>query len=139
MVINSTKIKIQTKGKDDVLDITSQVREFVSAAKIRNGLVTVFVSGSTASVTTIEYEPALVKDIKNLNEKLVPSNVSYAHDDTWGDANGYAHLRASLIGPSLTIPIVEGELTLGTWQQVIVIDHDRCPRFREIILQVIGE
>ncbi len=139
MTVKNKNLKLQTKGRDHVIDITGEVEAAVSGSKIRDGIVTVFVHGSTASVTTIEYEPALVKDIKNLDEKLVPSDVSYAHDSTWGDANGYAHLRASLIGPSITVPVVSGSMTLGTWQQIIVIDHDNRPRSREVIIQVMGE
>jgi secondary thiamine-phosphate synthase enzyme len=139
MTVKSKRIKLQTKGRDHVIDITGEVEEALSKSEIKNGVLTVFIHGSTASVTTIEYEPGLVKDIKALNEKIIPSNVSYAHDLTWGDANGYAHLRASLIGPSLSIPVVSGSMTLGTWQQIIVIDHDNRPRSREIYVQIIGE
>jgi len=139
MTVKSKRIRLQTKGRDHVIDITGEVGDAVSEAKVKNGMVTVFIHGSTASVTTIEYESGLVKDIKTIDEKLIPSNVSYAHDATWGDANGYAHLRASLIGPSLTVPVVNGSLTLGTWQQIIVIDHDNRSRSREVIIQVMGE
>jgi len=139
MMVKSRRIKLSTKGRDDVIDVTGQVAAFVSESKIKNGLATIFIHGSTASVTTIEYEPGLVKDIKNLDEKLIPSSISYAHDATWGDANGYAHLRASFLGPSLSVPIEEGELALGTWQQIVVIDHDNRPRSREVVIQVIGE
>ncbi len=139
MTVKNKRIKLQTEGRDHIIDITPKVNEIVAASKIKDGIVTIFVFGSTASVTTVEYEPGLIKDIKTIDEKLVPSNVSYAHDETWGDANGYAHLRASLYGPSLTVPIVAGEITLGTWQQIIVIDHDNRPRTREVIIQVIGE
>src|SRR3989338_1215208 len=121
-MVKTKRIKLATKGRDDVTDVTSEVEELVAQSKIKNGLATVFIHGSTASVTTIEYESGLVKDIKTIDEKLIPSSVSYEHDSTWGDANGYAHLRASLYGPSLTVPIVDGKLTLGTWQQIIVID-----------------
>jgi secondary thiamine-phosphate synthase enzyme len=138
-VVKTKHLKLSSKGRDDVLEITGEVADFVAGSSVRNGLATVFVTGSTASVTTIEYEPGLVKDIKQIDEKLIPSNVAYAHDETWGDANGYAHLRAAIIGPSLTIPVEEGKLTLGTWQQIIVIDHDNRPRTREIIVQIMGE
>jgi secondary thiamine-phosphate synthase enzyme len=138
-MVKTKHLKLQTKGRDHVIDITGQVEEAVLESKIKNGIVTVFVHGSTASITTIEYEPGLVKDIKELDEKIIPSNVTYAHDATWGDANGYAHLRASLIGPSLTVPVESGSMTLGTWQQIIVIDHDNRPRSRQIIVQVLGE
>lgn len=138
-MVKAKRIKLSTKGRDDVIDVTGEVEGFVSELKVKNGLATVFISGSTGSVTTIEYEPGLVQDIKMIDEKLVPSGVPYAHDQTWGDANGYAHLRASIIGPSLTVPIVDGELTLGTWQQIVVIDHDNRARSREVIIQVMGE
>lgn len=138
-MVKAKRIKLSTKGRDDVIDVTGEVEKFVSESKVKNGLATVFISGSTGSVTTIEYEPGLVKDIKAIDEKLIPSNVPYAHDQTWGDANGYAHLRASIIGPSLTVPVVDGELTLGTWQQIVVIDHDNRARTREVVVQVIGE
>ena len=139
MAVKSKRLKLSTQGKDQVIDITNEIAEAVKKSKIKNGIVTVFIFGSTASITTIEYEPGLVKDLKAFDEKLVPSNVSYAHDETWGDANGYAHLRASLIGPSITVPIVSGLMTLGTWQQIIVIDHDNRPRSREVIIQIMGE
>ncbi len=139
MSIKSKRIKLETKGRDHVIDITGEVEEALLKSGVRDGVLTVFIHGSTASVTTIEYEPGLVKDIKAFDEKIIPSNVSYAHDLTWGDANGYAHLRAALIGPSLTVPIVSGSMTLGTWQQIIVIDHDNRPRSRDVYVQIIGE
>jgi len=138
-MLKTKHITLNTKGRDQVIDITGEVQEIVNQSKIDNGLATVFVHGSTASVTTIEYEPGLIKDIKNLDEKLIPSDAAYAHDATWGDANGYAHLRAAMIGPSLGIPVEKGALTLGTWQQIIVIDHDNRPREREVIVQIMGE
>ena len=138
-MIKSERVKLQTKGRDHIIDITGEVEAVVSSSKVKNGTVTVFIYGSTASVTTVEYEPGLVKDIKDFDEKIIPSNVGYAHDATWGDANGYAHLRASLYGPSITVPVVSGKMTLGTWQQIIVIDHDNRPRSREVIIQVMGE
>jgi len=122
-----------------VIDITGRVAELVAETKVAQGIVTVFIHGSTASVTTLEYEPGLVQDIKELDERIAPAGRSYAHDDTWGDANGYAHLRAALIGPSLTVPIENGKMTLGTWQQIVLIDHDNRPRNREVVVQVVGE
>lgn len=139
MVIQTAWLTFHTNGRDDVVDITGRVGEIIAKAGVKEGNVTVFVSGSTASVTTIEYEPGLVKDIKELGEKIAPSSKSYAHDETWGDANGYAHLRASMIGPSLTVPIENGKMTLGTWQQIVVIDHDNRPRERKVVVQVAGE
>lgn len=139
MTVENKRLKLQTKGHDHIVDITGQVEEVVAGSKVKDGIVTVFVFGSTASVTTVEYEPGLVKDLKEFNERLIPSKEGYAHDATWGDANGYAHLRASLYGPSITVPLVSGKMTLGTWQQIIVIDHDNRPRSREVIVQVMGE
>lgn len=139
MPVVTKNIKIGTKGKDDVKDITGQVTEIINGSKIKDGSVTVFVSGSTASVTTIEYEPGLVADIKGLGERIAPASDAYAHNETWGDGNGYSHIRASAIGPSLTVPFVAGKMTLGTWQQIVVIDHDIRARTRDIIVQVMGE
>lgn len=138
-MVKTKRIKLSTQGRDHVINITGEVEQAVVESKIKAGIATVFVYGSTASVSTVEYEPGLVKDIKNIDEKLIPSDVSYNHDETWGDANGYAHLRATIYGPSITVPIVNGEMTLGTWQQIIVIDHDNRPRTREIIIQIMGE
>lgn len=131
--------KLETKGRDQVIDLTGEVKKFIADSKIKDGLATVFVPGSTASVTTIEYEPGLIADIKELGERIAPSGKAYAHDETWGDGNGYSHLRAATIGPSLSVPIEKGQLTLGTWQQVVLIDHDVRPRSREVVVQVIGD
>ncbi len=120
MIVKSKKIKLQTKGKEQVLTVTDDVKQAVAEANVKEGLVTVFIYGSTASVTTIE-------------------NDSSSHDQTWGEGNGYANLRASLIGPSLTVPIAEGAMTLGAWQQIVVIDHDNRSRNREVIIQIVGE
>jgi secondary thiamine-phosphate synthase enzyme len=139
MPVASGSIKISTKGKDDVVDITSKVADIVSGSKIKSGLANVFVSGSTASVTTIEYEPGLIKDIKKLGERIAPSDEDYAHNDTWGDGNGHSHIRASVIGPSLTVPFSGGKLMLGTWQQIVVVDHDTRERSRQIAVQIVGE
>jgi secondary thiamine-phosphate synthase enzyme len=138
MVI-SKEINFKTKGVDDIVDITFRVQELLDGIKIRNGMVNVFVQGSTASVTTIEYEPGLMKDLPEFYEKIIPRKKGYAHDDTWGDANGYAHLRASLQGPSITIPFSNGELLLGTWQQIVFLEFDNRPRQRKVILQFVGE
>ena len=139
MPVATGSIKISTKGNDDVVDITSKVAEIVSGSKIKSGLVNVFVSGSTASVTTIEYEPGLVRDVKALGERLAPSDEDYSHNDTWGDGNGHSHIKASVIGPSLTVPFTAGKMALGTWQQIVVIDHDTRARSRDIAVQVMGE
>jgi len=139
MKIHTTKLIEKTQGHCDIIDITAKVLEQLERQPIRNGLATLFVSGSTASLTTIEYESGILKDMKELLEKLIPSNRKYHHDDRWGDDNGYSHLRASLLGPSLQIPIEDGKLLLGTWQQIVLLDFDNRPRTREIMVQIMGE
>ena len=138
MKVKTSKLIETTQGFCDIIDITAKVTAQVRDAKIDDGLVALFVTGSTASVTTIEYEPGLVEDLKELVEKLIPSDRRYHHDDRWGDDNGFSHLRASLFGPSLQIPIARGRLLLGTWQQIILLDFDNRPRTREIVVQLIG-
>jgi len=138
-MIKTKHLGLETKGRDQVIDLTGEVSKFIVDTKISDGIVTVFVPGSTASVTTIEYEPGLIKDIKELGERIAPSGKRYAHDDTWGDGNGYSHIRASTIGPSLSVPVEKGKMTLGTWQQIVLIDHDVRPRTREVVVQVIGD
>jgi len=138
MIIKTENISLQTKGKDQVIDLTAKVKKIIADAKIKDGLVTVFVPGSTASVTTIEYEPGLVKDIKDLGERIAPQGKDYAHNDTWGDGNGYSHVRAAVIGPSLSIPLESGKMTLGTWQQIVLVDHDVRSRSRTVVVQVLG-
>ena len=130
---------LRTKGFSDVKDITAEVQSIVSKSGIRQGLAHVFVVGSTASVSTIEYEPALVEDLRDELEQLVPSSQPSRHSRTWGDDNGFSHLRATLMGPGMTVPVAEGRLLLGTWQQIVVIDHDNRPRERKIHAQVLGE
>jgi len=137
--IHTKKLSEKTSGFCDIIDITARVREQVEQENIERGLVTLFVSGSTAALTTIEYEPGLLRDLKEFIEQLIPSGRRYHHDDRWGDDNGFAHLRASLFGPSLAIPIENGRMLLGTWQQVVLLDFDNRPRTREIIVQLIGE
>jgi secondary thiamine-phosphate synthase enzyme len=129
---------VETQGFADVHDLTHTVAGFANQANVRNGLVTVFVPGSTASVTTIEYEPGVVDDMKKAIERIAPSAIHYDHDARWGDGNGFAHVRASLLGPSLTIPLVDGMLALGTWQQIILIDFDNRPRNRTVVVQILG-
>lgn len=139
MVIHTVKLTEKTQGHCDIIDITPKVQEQLQRQKVRHGLATLFVSGSTASLTTIEYESGVLEDLKELLERLIPSNRKYRHDDRWGDDNGYSHLRASLLGPSLQIPIDGGRLLLGTWQQIVLLDFDNRPRTREIVLQIMGE
>ncbi|HVL70206.1 MAG TPA: secondary thiamine-phosphate synthase enzyme YjbQ [Vicinamibacterales bacterium] len=129
--------RLRTAGQGDAHDITAPVAAAVRG--VRSGLVTVFVVGSTAAVTTIEFEPGAVADLNRVFETLAPRHGPYAHHERWGDDNGSSHVRASLLGPSLTIPVVDGELTLGTWQQIMLLEMDTGPREREIVIQVMGD
>jgi secondary thiamine-phosphate synthase enzyme len=130
---------LTTKGFSDVKDITGEVQRIVSKSGINQGLAHIFVIGSTASISTIEYEPALVEDLRDELEKLVPSSQPSRHSQTWGDDNGFSHLRATLMGPGMSVPVVDGNLLLGTWQQIVVIDHDNRARDRKIHVQLLGE
>ncbi|MFH0942249.1 MAG: secondary thiamine-phosphate synthase enzyme YjbQ [Chloroflexota bacterium] len=133
------QITLETGGNGEMRDITAEVAGQVAGADINHGTVTVFIAGATAGVTTIEYEPGLESDFTGMWERIVPRNLGYQHDRRWGDANGYAHIRASLLGPSLVVPFRAKKLLLGTWQQIIVVDFDNRPRRREVILQIMGE
>ncbi len=128
-----------TKGDCDIINVTDVLLESLAKSKLKSGNVTVFVVGSTASISTIEYEPGLRKDLPEMLEKFIPTGKKYHHNSTWGDHNGHAHLRSTLFGCSQTIPFANGELLLGTWQQVILIDFDERPRNRKVIFQFIGE
>lgn len=139
MKIINEKIGLQTKGDPDLIDITRRLEGIIKSSGLKEGTLTCFVIGSTAGLVTFEYEPGLVEDVRALYEKLVPRNKEYAHDATWGDANGFSHLRAALCGPSLSIPFEGGKLTLGTWQQVVLAEFDNRPRQRKIAVQIIGE
>src|SRR5687768_11861518 len=139
MKVNTSKLTETTQGFCDIIDITAKVTAQVRDAEIKDGLVALFVTGSTAALTIIEHEPGLVQDLKELIEKLIPSDRRYHHDDRWGDDNGFSHLRASLFGPSLAIPFEQGQLCLGTWQQIILLDFDNRARAREITVQLMGE
>jgi secondary thiamine-phosphate synthase enzyme len=138
-MIQSYGVQIKTRGQCEILDITQKIQETVTKSGVSNGLVNIFVPGSTGGLTTLEYEPGLRRDLPELMEKLVPSNRPYEHDKTWGDGNGFSHLRAALIGPSLTAPISAGNITHGTWQQFVFMDFDNRPRTRELVVTVIGE
>jgi secondary thiamine-phosphate synthase enzyme len=138
-MIVSDYISLHTKGFSDIIDITPGVVAVVEKSRVKNGAVTVFCSGSTAAVTTIEYESGVLEDLKKAIERMAPSDISYAHDRRWGDGNGFSHVRAALIGPSLTVPIVRGTLALGTWQQIVFIDFDNRKRQRNVLVQVMGE
>jgi secondary thiamine-phosphate synthase enzyme len=139
IMVFGEQFSISSKGRSDIIDITDDVERIVSKSSIKNGLVNVFVVGSTASVSTIEYEPALVKDVRDMLERIVPSDVESRHSQTWGDDNGFSHMRATLMGPGITAPVSGGRIVLGTWQQIVVIDHDNRGRRREIFVQVMGE
>lgn len=139
MTVVTKGITFQTKGNCDIIDITSRVARELEKSGISNGTVTLFVTGSTAGVTTIEYEPRLLGDFKNMWDRVIPQNIPYEHNKTWGEGNGHSHVRASMLGASLTIPFVGKKLTLGTWQQVVFIDFDNRPRSRKLVLQVMGE
>lgn len=139
MAVQTRTLSLQTRGRGHILAITAQVAGAVRESKLRDGVVTLFVPGSTASVTTLEFEPGLVKDMAGLFERLAPSGDDYAHHQTGGDDNGASHLRASLLGPSLAVPFSGGRLALGTWQQIVFIDHDTRPRTRDVVVQVMGE
>lgn len=132
-------IGVNTKGHTHIVDLTEQIASCLKASELVNGNLNVFVSGSTAAVTTIEYEPGLLKDLPEILEEIAPVGRRYHHEETWHDGNGYAHIRASLLGPSLTVPFSNGKLLLGTWQQVVLIDFDNRPRKRELVVQMIGE
>lgn len=138
MEIITTTFELSTNGHTDIKDVTSRVQEVLSASGLREGCLTVFVSGSTAGITTIEYEPGLLKDLPEAFEKFAPTGVTYHHDATWGDGNGYAHVRAAMLGPSFTAPFKEGKLLLGTWQQIVLIDFDNRSRHRNIVVQILG-
>ena len=139
MKVITQEIQKRTKGNCDIIDITNDVSEIIIKSGIREGLCTVFSVGSTAGVTTTEYEPGLIKDIPKMLDRLIPSAQKYHHDDTWGDGNGHSHLRSALYKTSLSIPIVKSELTLGTWQQIVLIDFDNRSRTRRIVIQILGE
>ncbi|MCM8780922.1 MAG: secondary thiamine-phosphate synthase enzyme YjbQ [Candidatus Omnitrophica bacterium] len=139
MKIINERIRISTQGNPDLIDITSCLSRLLASTRLKKGNLTVFVVGSTAAITTFEYERGLIKDLQGIYEKLIPSQRHYHHDDTWQDANGFSHLRAALQGPSLTIPFEDGRLILGTWQQVVLAEFDNRPRNRQIVVQIIGE
>ncbi|MBA7618385.1 hypothetical protein ES703_25711 [subsurface metagenome] len=138
-MVVTRKIGIRTRGECDLIDITAQVKREVLDSGINAGTVTVFISGSTAGISTIEYESGLVSDFQGMWDRTVPRNIPYQHDRRWGDGNGHSHVRASLLGPFLVVPFTDKTLLLGTWQQIVVADFDNRPRSREIVLQIMGE
>jgi secondary thiamine-phosphate synthase enzyme len=139
MSVITKVITVSSNGESDMIDITRQTDESIKASGLQDGIVTIFVSGSTASITTIEYELGLKKDFPKMLARIAPSEIEYEHDNTWHDGNGHSPVRASLIGPSLTVPFKNKSLMLGTWQQIILLEMDTRPRERKVVLQIIGE
>lgn len=139
MRIMTKNIQLKSKGETDIIDITDHVSQAIQESSLSNGIATVFVAGSTAALSTIEYEPGLKHDFPRMLSRVAPEDIEYEHDNTWHDGNGHSHVRASLIGPSLTIPVVGGKLTLGTWQQIVFLEMDTRPRNRNVIVQLLGE
>ena len=138
-MVVTRRISLKTKGECDIVDITPQVQEQVAGAGVNSGTVTLFVTGSTAGISTIEFESGVLSDLQNMWERIVPRNIPYHHDRRWGDGNGYSHVRASLLGASLVVPFNEKRLALGTWQQIVLVDFDNRSRSRQIMLQIMGE
>ena len=132
-------IALQTRGNDDIQDLTPRVQELVARHALREGQVLLFVPGATAGITTIEFEPGLLQDLPAAFERLAPRGHRYHHEEAWHDGNGHSHVRASLLGPSLTVPVTGGRLLLGTWQQIVLVDFDNRPRRREVVVQLWGE
>jgi len=138
-MIATSRIELDSRGECDIIDITPQVDKALAESGIGSGTATVFITGSTAGITTIEYEPGLISDLKAMWERAVPRDINYDHDRRWGDGNGYSHVRASLLGASIVIPFTGKKLSLGTWQQLVVIDFDNRPRSRQVVIQIMGE
>jgi len=138
MIVTDT-VDVSTRGDSEMVDLTGRVQEIVDRHRLRQGQTLVFVSGSTAGLTTVEYEPGLLQDLPAAFERIAPRNIPYKHEDTWHDGNGHSHVRASLLGPSLTVPVKDGRLLLGTWQQIVLIDFDNRPRRREVVVQLSGD
>ncbi len=140
MAVETHRLRVSTQGNTHILDITNRIEESLAEGTIRDGIVTVFVVGSTAAITTTEFEPGLAgTDFREALERVAPEDASYEHEKTWDDDNGHSHVRAGLVGPSITVPLIDGRLALGTWQQVVLMDFDTRARTREVIVQVIGE
>ena len=138
VTIINQQLRVNTNGDCQIVDVTPDLASLMRKNKLQDGHILVFVPGSTAGLTTIEFEPGLLKDVPLAMERIAPQNIRYHHNDTWGDGNGHSHVRASLVGPSLTIPVVDAEMTLGTWQQVVLIDFDNRPRQRKLVVQLYG-
>ena len=138
-MVVTVSLSVSTEGQCDLKEITREVGEAIEASGMTGGIVTVFVPGATGGVTTIEFEPGAVRDFQDLMERWIPSDGIYRHNERWGDGNGFSHVRAAFLGPSLTVPFQNRELLLGTWQQIVVVDFDNGPRQRKVILQILGE
>ena len=138
-MIVSERIQIQTRGDGHILDITDQVSSKLRDSGLQDGIITLFTPSSTSALTTIEYESGVVHDLQLLFDRIVPSDIDYRHNLRWGDGNGHAHVRHALLGPSLTIPFVQGQMTLGTWQQIVFADFDNRARSRSLVVQIMGE
>ena len=138
-MVHGEYLSVETSGFSDIRNITTEVQRIVTSSGVSAGVAVVFVTGSTASISTIEYEPALVEDVKEHLEKAVPSTAHSRHSQTWGDDNGFSHIRATTMGPGITVPVSASSLVLGTWQQIVVIDHDNRRRQRKVFVQVMGE
>jgi secondary thiamine-phosphate synthase enzyme len=139
MSVYSDVININTKGESDIIDITKSIQKSVKNSNIREGIICIFVPGSTGTITTIEYEPGLKKDFPDALNRIAPKNIEYKHHETWHDDNGRSHVKASLMGPSLNLPITEGRVIHGTWQQLVFIELDTRPRDRKIIIKIVGD
>ena len=139
MAVITNSIRVKSKGENDLIDITTQISKVLEESNIKNGNVTIFVSGSTAAITTIEFEPGLVKDFPKMLARIVPKDIEYGHEQMWHDGNGHSHVRASLVGPSITVPFRDSQLLLGTWQQIVMIELDTRSRDRNLVLQIMGE
>ena len=139
LTVETKKIAFSTQGEVQIMDITGMVQKAVSESKSTNGIVTVFVPGATGAITTIEYEPGLLKDLPRILDRISPKDMDYEHELRWHDGNGHSHCRASVLGPSLTVPFSQKKLMLGTWQQIVFLELDVRPRNRNVILQIIGE
>jgi len=138
-MVVTREITLNTRGECDIIDITPAIEQEVAKAGMAKGVVTIFVAGSTAGLTTIEFESGVLADLQGMWERIVPKDITYAHDRRWGDGNGYSHVRASLLGASLTVPFSNNRLMVGTWQQIVLVDFDNRPRSRQVILQIMGE
>ena len=139
MVIKTSILQVKSKGENDIIDITQQTENAIEESYIKDGIVTLFVSGSTGALTTIEYEPGLLDDFPKMLERIAPKNIEYGHEKMWHDGNGHSHVRASLLGPSLTVPFKDKKLMLGTWQQIVFLELDTRSRNRDLVLQIVGE